>query len=69
MNSALHKLKQSKFMIVAAESSNSLHIECAFNKPVFNKIFYVGPSSRINYPLAAKYAIGKLIVKKTIFKF
>ena len=56
-------------MIVAAESSNSLHIECAFNKPVFNKIFYVGPSSRINYPLAAKYAIGKLIVKKTIFKF
>ena len=38
-------------MTVAAESSNSLHIEeCDFNKPVLSEI-------------TAKYTIGNLIVK------
>ena len=51
-------------MAVAAESSNSLQIqECPFNGPELNKIFYVDLFSRINYPLTAKYAIGKLIAK------
>ena len=51
-------------MAVAAESSNSLHIEqCPFNKPVLNNIFDVDLFSFINYPLTANYAIGKLTAK------
>ena len=48
-------------MAKAAESSNSLHIEkYPFNEPVLNKIFCMDLFSRINYPLTAKYATGKL---------
>ena len=51
-------------MAVAAEPSNSLQTEeCPFNGPVLNKTFYVDLFSPINYPLTAKYAIGKLIAK------
>ena len=53
-------------MAVAAKSSNCFEIEqYPFNGPVLNKIFYVDLFSRMNYPLTAKYAIGKLITKQT----
>ena len=51
-------------MAVAAESSNSLQTDkCPSIGPVFNKIFYLNLFSRINYPLTAKYVIGKLAAK------
>ena len=66
----LHELKESSFMAVAADSSNSLHIEeCDFNEPVLNKIVYMNLFSCINYPLTAKYTTGELIAKQIIFKF
>ena len=49
-------------MAVAAESSNSLHIEqCPFNKPVLNNIFDVDLFSFINYPLTYRTRINNKI--------
>ena len=58
----LNKLKQSQFMGVAAESSNSLHREeCNFNLLVLNRNTLLDLFGCINYTLTPKYTTGKLI--------
>ena len=55
-------------MAVAADSSNSFHIEiCCFNQPVLNKICYVDLFSCINRPLTVKYTTGKSLLLNKLF--